>query len=318
MKREHWAIIANPVSGRGRARRLVLDVCQALSAAGVEATVAWTEARGHGERLAREALAQGATRVVACGGDGTVHEVVNALMEQDIGRRAALMVLPVGRCNDLATALQIPKPLKSAGESLLRATPRPIDVARVGGRYFTTVATLGFDSAVAEYVDRRGQPSFLKGTAAYLYGVFVHLVRYRDVSVRLKGDFGQFQGSLFMLATGNTHTYGGYLKITPDALVDDGLLDVCLVPSVSRWRVLQVLPKVFSGRHVTHPVVSMHRTRRLEIEADEPIWVWADGEPLCQTPATIDLIPGALSVLVPPGSGVTSRVELGGMATGEA
>lgn len=318
MKHEHWAIIANPASGRGRARRLAPDVSQALSAAGVQATVAWTEARGHGEQLAREAIAQGATRLVACGGDGTVHEVVNALMDQDAARRPALMVLPVGRCNDLATALQIPKPLKSPGESLLRATPRPIDVARVGGRYFTTVATLGFDSAVAEYVDRRRQPSFLKGTAAYVYSVFVHLMRYRDVSVRLKGDFGLFQGSLFMMATGNTHTYGGYLKITPDALVDDGLLDVCLVPSISRWKVLRVLPQVFSGRHVSHPVVSMHRTRRLEIEADEPLWLWADGEPLCQTPATIDLMPGALCVLVPPGSGVTSTVKLGGVAMGEA
>jgi diacylglycerol kinase (ATP) len=293
-------------------------VCEVLSAGGIEATVAWTEARGHAEQLAREALAQGATRLVACGGDGTVHEVVNALMGQEAERRSALMLLPVGRCNDLATALQIPKPLKSAGESLLLATPRPIDVARVGDRYFTTVATLGFDSAVAEYVDRRGHPHFLKGTAAYLYGVLVNLRRYKDVSVRLKGDFGQFQGSLFMVATGNTHTYGGYLKITPDARIDDGLLDVCLVPSVSRWRVLQILPKVFSGQHVSHPVVSMHRTRRLEIDSDEPLWVWADGEPLCQTPTTIDIIPGALSVLVPPGSGFTSRVELGGMATGEA
>lgn len=299
------------MAGRGKARLLAPEAQQLLTRTGAKATLAWTETRGHGEELARRAIEDGATRLVACGGDGTVHEVVNALMaSREAAGRLALMVLPLGRCNDLANALELPKMRATVGEALLKATPRYIDVARAGGRYFTTVATLGFDSAVAEYVDHRGHPFFLRGTAAYLYGVFLQMVRYRDVTVRLKGDFGVFEGPLFLAATGNTHTYGGHLKITPNAMPDDGLLDVCIVPSVSRWKVLQVMPGVFTGKHGDHPEVSMHRTRRLEIDADEPLRVWADGEPLCRTPATIEVLPEALPVLVPPAPAATDAEQV--------
>ena len=307
LKDHRWAIIANPVAGTGRARLLAPELQRALAGAGAEVTVAWTEARGHGEALARQALAQGATRLVACGGDGTAHEVVNGLMAPgEAPGDVAVLVVPTGRCNDLATALAIPRPARALAEELLNARPRAIDLGKVGGRYFTTVATLGFDSVVAEYVSRGAPPSFLRGTAAYVYGVLVQLARYRDISVCLKGDFGEFRGPLFMAATANTSTYGGYLKIAPSAVMDDGILDVCLVPSVSRWEVLRVLPRVFWGRHVSHPAVTLHRTRRLEVEGETPLWVWADGEPLCQTPATIEVVPGALSVLVPGGGGVDS------------
>ena len=294
------------MAGRGRARLLAPEAQRLLSGTGAKATLAWTETRGHGEELARRAIEDGATRLVACGGDGTVNEIVNALMAYgDAAGRLALMVLPVGRCNDLANALELPKMRASVGEGLLKATTRYIDVGRAGGRYFTTVATLGFDSAVAEYVDRRGHPFFLRGTAAYLCGVFFQLVRYRDVTVQLKGDFGVFQGPLFLAATGNTHTYGGRLRIAPGAMLDDGLLDVCLVRSVPRWKVLRVMPSVFTGKHVHRSEVSMYQTRRLEIDADVPLRVWADGEPLCRTPATIEVLPEALPVLVPTAPAVT-------------
>jgi YegS/Rv2252/BmrU family lipid kinase len=300
VKSERWALIANPVSGRGRARLLAPRLQRALTEAGVQATLAWTQRRRHGESLAQQALDQGATRLVVCGGDGTVHEVVNALMAWEQGPgEVALAIVPLGRCNDLGTALGLPKLPNPSAQALLQAKPRRIDVARVGGRYFTTVATLGFDSVVAEYVDRGGPPAFLRGTAAYVYGILVHLIRYRDVRVRLRGDFGEFHGPLFMAATANTATYGGLIKIAPSAVIDDGLLDLCLVPSVSRWEVLWVFPRVFSGSHVSHPAVSLKQTRRLEIQAEEPLWVWADGEPLAQTPVAIEVLPKVLSVLVP-------------------
>ena len=301
MTERRWAIIANPVSGRGRARTLAPELERSLSEAGVTVSLDWTRGRGDGEALARRAIEGGATRLVACGGDGTVHELVNALMGvRTTAPELALGIVPLGRCNDLATALGCNWLQGSPADGLLAATPRSIDVGCAGGRYFTTVAALGFDSAVAQYVDQGRPPRFLRGTAAYVYAILVQLLGYRDVSVTIRDDQGElFQGALFMVALGNTTTYGGRLKIAPSAEIDDGLLDVCLVASASRWEVLRILPRVFSGGHVTHPAVSMSRTRRMEIESEQPLWVWADGEPMTQTPATIEVLPQALPVLVP-------------------
>ena len=300
MTEQRWAIIANPVAGRGQARALAPELERSLGEAGVAASLDWTGGRGDGEILAQRAIKGGATRLVACGGDGTVHELVNALMgAQGTAPNLALGIIPVGRCNDLATALGCSLLQGSPAEALLAATPRYIDVGCAGGRYFTTVAALGFDSTVAEYVDQGRPPRFLQGTAAYVYGVLVQLLSYRDVAVTIRDDQGKFQGTLFMVAMGNTTTYGKRLKITPSAEMDDGLLDVCLVPSVSRWEVLRILPRVFSGSHVIHPSVFMRRTRRMEIESEQPIWVWADGEPMTQTPTTIEVLHQALPMLAP-------------------
>ena len=303
MSDDVWTLIANPVSGRGRARRVVPRLAQMLKDRGVDASILWTSRPGDGNALARQAVDQGAARIVACGGDGTVHEVVNGLMAGSAPERSVgLGVLPMGRCNDLATTLRLPRALPAVVETLLQGTLRSIDLGRIGDQYFSTVATLGFDSAVNQYVLNGSSPFFRRGTIAYLYGVFANLFRYRDVWVRMRGDFGEFQGHIFLAATGNTPNYAGRLKIAPSAVVDDGVLNTCLVRSVSRWEVLRMLPRIFSGGHVSHPAVSLEPIRRLEIESREPLWIFADGERITQTPATIEVVPRALSVLVPPGS----------------
>ncbi len=300
MPGESWAIIANPAAGRRRAESPARRLARALEDGGESVQLSMTEGPGHGEELAAEAARAGATRVVACGGDGTVHEVVNGIMRAPNGsRNAALGILSSGRCNDLNHALGLPGS-KAAVDYLVRSATRPIDLGRIGDRYFTTIATLGFDSAVSQYVDEGRPPSFLRGTPAYLYAALVQLVRYRDRPVRLRGDFGEFEGNIFLAATGNTPRYGGRMNVTPSAVVDDGLLDLCLVRPAPRLEVLRMIPKTFKGAHVGHRAVTMHRTRRLEIESDEPLWLWADGERITQTPATIEVVPRALSVLAPP------------------
>lgn len=300
MSTERWALIANPVAGKGKGRRWAAEVARQLTLRGVDLTLRWTDGRGHGEELTCEAVSQGVTRVVACGGDGTVHEVVNGLVRSGAAQQGvALGLVPLGRCNDLTRALTVPLHRSKVVDALLSGSPRPMDLGRVGDRYFTTVATLGFDSAVTQYIEEGPMPSFLRGTAAYLYGIFVNLIRYRDVWVSVKGDFGQYEGRVFLVATGNTHTYAGRIKITPSAVPDDGWLDVCLVREAPRLEVLRMLPRSFSGSHVTHRLVSLERTRVLEIRSHEPLTIWADGERVGRTPASIEVVPGALQVLAP-------------------
>ena len=301
MSQNSWAIIANPAAGRRRAERAAKMLVQAVQDLGAPVELSLTNGPGNARELAREAVDAGATRVIACGGDGTVHEVVNGLMSAAKGADGvALGILSSGRCNDLNFALGLPNGSAKAVDYLVRSTVRSIDLGRIGDRYFTTIATLGFDSEVSRYVDQGSPPRFLRGTAAYLYGGVVTLIKYRSQWVHIKGDFGEFEGDIFLAATGNTSRYGGRIMVTPSAVVDDGLLDLCLVRPVPRLELLRMMPKTFYGGHVDHPAVSMHQTRRLEIDSREPLWLWADGEPITQTPATIEVVPGALSVLVPP------------------
>ena len=300
MSEDSWAVIVNPVAGRGKAAKSAQLLTAALEESGAEAKLSITGARGDAERLTREALDAGASRVVACGGDGTVHEVVNGLMSgQDGAGSVPMGILSSGRCNDLCYALGLPDKAAAGVDGLLNSEVRSIDLGRVGDRYFSTVATLGFDSEVSEYVDTGRHPSFLRGAAAYLYAAAIKLYKFRHPEVTLKGDFGEFNGPIFLAATGNTSRYGGRMRITPSASLDDGELDICLVRPASKLDMLRMMPKTFNGAHVDHPAVSMERTRRLEIESEEPLWVWADGERITQTPATIEVVPGALSVMVP-------------------
>ncbi len=276
------------------------ELVEHLESAGIRTTVAWTEGPGGAEALARQAVERGDARVVACGGDGTIHQAINGIMAAcGPGSPLPLGIVPLGRCNDLSTALGVPRSVEGAAETLLRGRMRTIDLARATGRYFSTVATLGFDSAVTEYVNTGSFPLFRRGTIAYFYAVLVKLLRYRDVSVSLRGESWEYQGPIFLAATGNTSSYGGRFRIVPTAVVDDGLLTICLVRSAPRWEVMLALPRLFTGSHVRHPKVSVQEARRMEVESTVPLSIWADGERVASTPTVIEVVPKALSVLVP-------------------
>lgn len=286
-------IIANPASGGGRGRSVAERAAWYISAHGGQARVVLTQGRGDATRLTRDALRDGIPRIVACGGDGTTHEIAGVLAGSD----AVLGVLPCGRGNDFARALGIPTQPAAAAAVVLDGITRQIDLGRVNGRYFCTVATLGFDSEVARLVYDKRVP--FTGTAAYICGVLTMLVRYRGIALRAHGDFGTLNGPVLLAATGNTTTYGGGMRILPQARPDDGLLDVCHVRMLPPLAVLRLFPTVFWGGHVTHPAVTIVRTRRLTVETPEPVWLFADGEPISQTPAEISLAERALTVFIP-------------------
>ena len=292
MTSTHWTIIANPISGRGRAERVGERIAGLLRRRGVGADLMVSKARGDCERLTREGLAGGARQVAACGGDGTIHEAINGLAHSD----AVLGIVPCGRGNDLARALGLPKDVNGAVDALVDGRVRAMDLGKIGDRFFATVASLGFDTAVARRV--RAQTLRLGGTMAYGLAILQTLVGYRASRVRLIGDFGVFDGRVLLAATANTPFYGGGIKVAPSAVLDDGVLNVCMVSDVPRWRVLQLLSRAYAGTHVGHPEVQVAQTEILRIEADDPMWIFADGEPVCETPATVEIVPNGLKVKV--------------------
>ena len=230
-----------------------------LTSAGVSNQVLYTSRPGDAEELARKAVEEGSVGVLACGGDGTLHEVINGVMGHPLASEVTVGVIPAGRCNDFVAAMDLPKTADGVARLIAAGKSRQIDLGVVGHRYFATVATLGFDSAVSQYVADGHVPRFLSGTPSYLYAIFLQILRYRDAMVHLEGEDFEYSGRIFLAATANTAQYGGNMKIAPGAVADDGALDVCLVQSVSRWEVVKMVPRVFSGGHLTNPAVSMHR-----------------------------------------------------------
>ncbi|MCH7592362.1 MAG: diacylglycerol kinase family lipid kinase [Planctomycetes bacterium] len=304
-------IITNPASNHGRGARAAGLAAARLRARGAEPEIRETKASGDAERIATEAITdrrESLRCVVACGGDGTIQEVANALAKARAESSAPpLGLIPAGRCNDFAHALGIPTDPTRAADLLIEGTARRIDLGRVTGRapgapgpderYFCTVATIGIDSEVSSYVDGMRGP--LKGTVAYLYGALCVLRRYQAKTVRLSGDFGVIEQSIFLASSANTRLYGGSIPIAPDADPTDGLLDLCVIDAVSKLRALTLIPTVLAARHRSRRGVRIIQTKRFTIDADEPLEIWADGERIARTPATIEAAPAALRVVLP-------------------
>ena len=298
-------IIANPTSGGGRGLRTAEAVAGSLRQRDINVIVCHTTVAGDAETIAREASLRAEDRpgcVVACGGDGTMQEVANALapLRNKLGEKCPAMGLaPAGRCNDFARALGVRTDPKAIANVLITGSPAPIDLGRVGDRYFCTVATVGVDADISSYVDTMRMP--LKGTIAYLYGTVRVLARDRGRDLRIEGDFGVIERSVFVASSANTPSYGGAIRIAPEAVPTDGKLDLCVIDQVSRLRMLTLLPRVLLGRHRSSPEVRFLQTERLRIESPERLELWADGERLGYTPVTIEVVPAAVQVVLPVG-----------------
>ena len=307
----NFIIIANPISGKGKAKSVAEQAHIALTESGRQGQLLFTSAAGDAKRFAHEAASDGVQYVIACGGDGTLHEVVNGIATvPDV----ILGVLPCGRGNDFAAAIGVPLKPEVAIENLLSGTAIHVDLGRcyqtqAGGvcnpessgngtkHYFITIATCGYDTEVSRRA-AKGTPLFA-GTASYAYAAVETLFYYEPPSVRLEGDFGTYEGPLLLAATGITNRYGGGFQIVPNARIDDGLFDVCIIRPVSSLTVLRLLVTLFWGGHVSHPAVSIHQTRTLTIETETPLLLYADGEPMCETPVTIETIKDGLVVMSP-------------------
>lgn len=296
-------IVANPTSGRGRGQRTAEKVADLLRRQNRTVAIAFTQAKGDAERTVRELSSKNAANVncvVACGGDGTIQEVVNGIMCLKNEARGSVPVLglaPAGRCNDFTRVLGITTDPRQIAQTIIGGHTPAIDIGRVNDRYFCTVATMGVDAEVSSFVNNMKMP--LTGTPAYIYGALRVLARYKPHTVRIESDFGVIEKPILLASSANTSTYGGAIPIAPNADPSDGLLDLCMIDSVSRWRAMTLLPAVMRARHVKLREVAFHKVRSMRITSEHPLDIWADGEWITKTPAQIQIEPAALQVCRP-------------------
>jgi len=284
-------LIFNPAAGRGRALRHIREAVAELTRLGGDVETHASASPDDMTRAAAEASRDPKTeRVVVCGGDGTLHLAVR---EFDLSR-GTLALLPLGSGDDFARVCGIPRNLRSACELVIRGTPRQVDVATANGRRYLGVAGFGFDSEVAAFAQ---DVRFLRGSAVYLYAILRVLPRFKPHHVLIDGTREE---QIMFAAVGNSRQYGGGIRIVPDAKIDDGLLDLCLVLRSSRLQLLKTLPRAYAGTHVKTPFVETGRAPSFEFSSERPMAVYADGERLTETPVKFGLASKKLKIVAPP------------------
>lgn len=296
-----YTFIINPMAGKGRGKRLLGILNQEIHNKFPDAEIILTQRRMHAFEIASERKNDEGRIVVAVGGDGTVNEVGNGLMEG----KALMSVIPIGSGNDFVKMFEIPTDIHKAIEKIDGGTVRDSDAGYVTiktsdgsdvKRYFMNGIGIGFDAAVANQTTKF---KHLRGVSLYAFSVAVVLFNYKTPNMLMSMNGASMNGEHFLIAVGNGKCAGGGFYLTPDAQIDDGLLDVCLVDNISVPQVVKIFPRVMKGTHKDHSKVHFYRTTALRVESQQDIMLHADGEVLATKAKEIEIsiVPKALKVL---------------------
>ncbi len=289
------ALLIHNLSAGQRDRGEEIDFAASrLAAAGWKVEIAPPAGGAGTELILRQAMANGLDVVVVAGGDGTLNAVIQVLA----GRPVALGVIPTGTGNVWAKEMGIPLDVRGATEVLLRGRTAVADLGQANDRYFLSIAGIGFDASVT----RALKPTTKRrlGVVAYIIAAVVEALKLRGEEATIFADGRAVRRRILMVAASNTRLYGGILKMAPEALVDDGLLDI----SVFRGRGLRA-----TARHAIKTVLGIHRrdseveffqTSRLRVDSRSELPVQLDGDYFGTTPVEIRVVPAALRVIVPP------------------
>ncbi|MDW7658212.1 MAG: diacylglycerol kinase family lipid kinase [Bacillota bacterium] len=291
-----YKFILNPTAGKGKGQTAAALIMEQLSAQKYEFEIVQTTEAGHGIDLAKQAVRDGWPAIIAVGGDGTMGEVMNGIMTVG-GHDCHFGFIPAGTGNDFARSLQIPLDMNEAIKTLLTAKTKRIDIGKEREGYFAIITGLGFPADVMAKANAyRG---VLKGPAVITWSVLktIHELRAEAIELILDGQKQEMPAkAVFVL---NMPFTGGGLQIVPTARPDDGLLDICVIKNMSKADLFLTLPKAYKGKHVGHPDIAFFRCRQVTINTEHPRRKLFDGNVFGNAPLSAEILPEALSVLVP-------------------
>lgn len=287
-------IVFNPTAGHAEQLEAELEAAaQVWREHGWSVELQPTNGPGDGQRLARQAVDCGYDLVVAAGGDGTINEVVNGL----VGSQTMLATLPLGTMNVWARELGLPLQPRAAAQTMLGWSPRSIDVGRAGERYFLLMAGIGFDAAITANIRPAEKRRF--GALAYVARGIEEVIRIRGTRANLFLDGRRIKARVLMIVIGNSQLYGGLVKITHRASIDDGLLDVCVIKGDNGLNAIGHLIAILRRRFSLNPDIAYYRAHEIEVITRPPLPVQVDGDPIGTTPMRFTVVPAALRALLP-------------------
>lgn len=292
-------LFINPTAGRGRAGRRLPQITKLFESRNLSVNVHPSSAVGDLERQILQFASAGGRRLIVAGGDGSIHEAVNGILQS--GHDVSFGVIPTGTGNDFAKASSIPLDWKQAAARIIAATacettPRRIDAGVMNDRFFANGAGVGFDAKVTKIARSYHWPI---GDFVYLFAIFRSMLDgIATPEFRILADGAERTGPVTLANISNGAWIGGMFHIAPPARNDDGALDMVVADPVSRWRIVTLLPKLLKGKHLDEPEVAHSRVHEVRIESAVPVPSHLDGEvqPL-QSVFDIRVLPGALRLL---------------------
>lgn len=296
-------LIINLTAGGGKPRPHLKTIFKYLKENGFNFKVSYTSHHGEAIELARKAADKGMDLIVSIGGDGTVNEIVNGIMKSK--NNPSLGIIPLGWANDFIKSVNIPSDITQACQILVQGKIKKIDIGVINSQiYFANICGVGFDAEVAQLANQmKSKHPNLRILSAFVY-VFATVKKllspfgYHNVKIKFNGQ--KIHSKILFIAISNGKFYGGRFKITPRAILDDGLLEICLVEEMGRFKYLSIIPKVFKGTHTSIKGISFYRAKEVVIESSEIILAQVSGEVIeGQKKFTITLLPKSLKLIVP-------------------
>jgi len=287
-------LVWNPVAGNGAAVKAYEAVTRELATRGVPFESFKSEYPGHAVELAKQALENGAKKIAAIGGDGTIREVASALLNTDV----PLGIISCGTGNDIVRPLKIPNDPLQALEVVLGGEPRHMDAAMANDLLYFNVAGFGFDVDVLHYVEIY-KKKMKNGSLAYLRGLISAIANLQSRKTKITWPGGSMEEDVLIIAAGNGTHFGGGMMVTPNADPFDGQLDICVMHGVKKRDALTLLPKFLKGNHVGTKFVTYFRTTELTAVCEPSSLLDVDGDVLPGTPVTFRILPQSLWVVVP-------------------
>lgn len=302
---DNWYIIVNPNAGNGKGKKDWGRISGLLEKNGIVFEAKFTERKGQAIEFGREAIAAGFRKLVSVGGDGTLNEVVNGIFTQDIcpSQEVVVGMIPVGTGNDWGRMFGIPMMYEGAVKVLVENKTMLHDIGLVSfyngntqdKRYFINIAGLGFEALVVKKTNKKKDQG-RSSRAIYFYNLLSSLLSYKKINSELTIDGKSSPCNVFSINVGNGRYCGGGMRQTPDALPDDGLLDITVIRDMSRCEVIKSLKLLYDGTILSHPLVDGYRSNNLKVTSNPVMFAEADGESLGHTPVEFSIIPKAINV----------------------
>lgn len=286
-------IILNPSSGRGKTLDLKEHIESELKSHDIDYTLYISKSASDIEGYAREKSPY-YDNFISIGGDGTLHYILNGIA----GRGKNLGVIPTGSGNDICINVGIPLGISDSIKAIKAANTKKIDIGLINDKtYYLCIAGAGFDSVVNDLANNTRFP--IKGPAIYSYSVYKTLITFRSKKFYIEYNGNTQTVNSMMMTASNMQSYGGGMRITPNASFTDGLLDICIIKRMNKIHFIKTFPKVYEGKHLSDPFVENFRTDKIKIDSDYNFSVFADGEYICKLPATFKTLKEAQNIIVP-------------------
>jgi diacylglycerol kinase (ATP) len=294
--KEKWCFIVNPTAGGGAGKLVVTELAKQISKRSLDATILLTERHDHAIELSKRSLENGYTHIIAVGGDGTMNEVARPLIGQE---KVITGLIPAGTGNDFVQILGFPDRFSDIHwEIFFKQTTIHMDAGQVNGLYFLNGMGLGFDAQVAaeNYVEP-GQVANSSGKGKYIWHIVKTLLFYREGPVTITSRNQTQETDCFINTISNGRRFAGSFFLTPAAIANDGLLDVCMIRKLNllqRFKILSMVPK---GTHIHDKKVDYYQTEKLKVDFGKKVPYHVDGELYFDTTFKVSIVPSALRII---------------------